>query len=157
MHLFNFAPLAALGLFCGAVVKDKRYAFLLPVLGQLLGDVYFQLFTGTQGFYGIAQFFTYGALVTVTMLGMLMKNKKPLSVLGFTLGGSLLFFIVSNFGYFVQGWNGYTVAGLVKTYVMAIPFYRNSMIGDLIGSTMLFGLYFMLQRAFGSKMQKAHI
>jgi hypothetical protein len=157
MHLYNFAPLAALGLFCGAVIKDKRYAFLFPVAGMLLGDLYFHFFTGTQGFYGVAQLFTYVGLVAVTILGMLMKNTKALNIFGFTVGGSMIFFLVSNFGYYAQGWNGYSFSGLTKSYIDAIPFYRNSMIGDLIGSMILFGLYFMLQRVLSSKMQKAGI
>jgi len=154
MHLYNFAPVAALGLFCGAVVKDKRYAFLFALLGQFLGDVYFALFTQTQGFYGVSQLFTYAALVAVTVLGIFMRNIKALNVLVYTLGGSLLFFLVSNFGHFMEGWNGYTSGGLVKTYVDALPFYRNSIVGDLIGSTLLFGLYFLLQRGLAGRMQR---
>jgi hypothetical protein len=155
MHLYNFAPVAALGLFCGAVVKDKRYAFLFALLGQFLGDIYFGLFTSTQGFYGIAQVFTYVALIAVTALGMLMRNVKALNVLAYTLGGSLLFFLVSNFGYFAQGWNGYSFSGLTKTYIDALPFYRNSIVGDLIGSTLLFGLYALLQRSLVGRTSKA--
>ncbi len=157
MHWYNFAPLAALGLFAGAVIKDKRYAFLFALMGQFLGDVYFQLFTSTPGFYGPAQLFTYGGLIAVTGLGFFLKNIKPLNVVFFTLGGSALFFLVSNFGYFAEGWNGYSWAGLVKAYVMAIPFYRNSMIGDLIGSGLLFGLYFLAQRVFAGKVQNARV
>ncbi len=157
MHWYNLAPVAALGLFAGAVLKDKRYAFVFVLLGQFLGDVYFQLFTATPGFYGPAQLFTYGGLIAVTLLGFFMKNLKPVNIVFFTLGGSTLFFLVSNFGYFIEGWNGYSWAGLVKSYVMALPFYRNSIIGDMIGSGLLFGMYFMAQRAFAGKIREQKV
>ena len=154
MHLYNFAPVAALGLFCGAVIKDKRYAFLFAILAQFLGDVYFQLFTDVKGFYGISQIFTFGGLVAATALGFGMKQRKAVNVLGFTIGASALFFIISNLGYFAQGWNGYSWGGLVKTYVDAIPFFKNSLIGDMAGSVLLFGGYHLLQQSLTAKAVK---
>lgn len=137
-HLYNFAPIGALGLFSGAVIKDKRYAFLLPLLAQFGADVYFQFFTNTQGFYNISQFFTYAGLAAATLLGMRMKMGNTLSILGYSLGASSIFFLLSNLGFFAEGWNGYSFQGLAKTYVDAIPFYKNTLTGDLIGSVVLF-------------------
>ncbi len=166
MHLYNLVPIAALGLFSGAVVKDKKYAFLFAILAQLCADTYFELFTTTQGFYGISQIFTYVALVAVTFLGFFVKQPKALRVFGFTIGASVLFFLVSNLGYYAQGWNGYGWDGFVKTYVDAIAFYKRAdagvlpMLGrlflpELLGSTLLFGGYYLLQQALGTKMIKA--
>ena len=154
MALYNFAPVAALGLFSGAMVKDKRYAFLFAILAQLCGDIYFQLFTDTPGFYGISQIFTYIGLVAVTALGFALKQPKALSIFGFTLAASVIFFIVSNFGHFAHGWNGYSGSGLVKTYVDALPFFKNSLIGDMAGSIILFGAYHLLQLSLSAKMVK---
>lgn len=156
-HLYNFAPVAALGLFSGAVVKDKRYAFLFALLGQLLADTYFQLFTSVQGFYGISQLFTYAALVGATVLGTQMSNIKAGRVLGFTLGASVLFFIVSNFGVWASGYYGFSFSGLTACYAAAIPFFKNTLLGDLTGSTVLFGAYFLLQRSFAPKLGKATV
>jgi hypothetical protein len=155
MHLYNFVPIAALGLFAGAVVKDKRYSFLLAILAQFSADLYFELFTDVKGFYGVSQLFTYAALVAVTVLGFYVKQPKALKVLGFTIAASVIFFLVSNLGHFVQGWNGYTSAGFVKTYVDAIPFFKNSLIGDMAGSVILFGAYYLLQQALTAKLTKA--
>lgn len=155
MLLYNYVPVAALGLFSGAVVKNKRYAFLLPILGQLCADVYFQLFTDTPGFYGVSQIFTYAALIAVTALGIGMKQPKALKVFGFTLAASVIFFLISNLGYFAQGWNGYSAGALVKTYVDAIPFFKNSVVGDMAGSVLLFGAYYLLQQALGAKMVRS--
>src|SRR4051812_48180252 len=124
MHLPNFVPIAAIGLFCGAVIKDRRaLAFLIPLLGQFAGDLYFQFFTNIPGFYSLpSMLFNYGALISATALGVSMKQVKHAATIPYLLGASTLFFIVSNFGYFAQGWNGYSIAGLVKTYVDGIPF-----------------------------------
>lgn len=155
MHLYNFAPMAALGLFSGAIIKDRRIAFLLAISGQLLADVYFQLFTNTPGFYGMSQLFTYAALMGATMLGVWMTKLNVKNIFLYTFGASTLFFLVSNFGVWVTGLYGTGFSAFVTTYTMAIPFFKNAIIGDLAGSTLLFGSYFLLQQAFAGKMQKA--
>jgi hypothetical protein len=163
MHLYNFAPVCALGLFGGAVIKDKRFAFLLPVLAQLLGDIYYSLFTPLQGFYGIEQACVYGALILVTAIGTRMGQPKALKVLGYTLSGALVFFLLSNFGVWLSMefgkvdlyhyGKGFT--GLVNTYVAAIPFFKNTLVGELSGSILLFGAYYLLQTAMMGKVQRA--
>ena len=154
-HLYNLAPIGALGLFSGAVLKDKRSAFLLPLLAQFAADLYFQFFTNTPGFYNISQFFTYGGLAVATLIGFGMNDIKPLKVLGYALGASTAFFLLSNFGFWLHGWNGYTFGGLSKTYIDAIPFYKNTMIGDLVGSVILFGVYALMQKANSANTQEA--
>lgn len=146
LHLWNFAPVAALGLFGGATLRDKRWAYLLPLLAQFASDLYFQLFTSTPGFYDVSQFFVYGGMALVTALGTRMGDPKPVKVAGFALAGSLLFFLVSNFGTFLSGLWGHGFPALVKTYVMAIPFYQATLVGDLLFSALFFGVYALLQR-----------
>jgi hypothetical protein len=157
LHLYNFAPIAALGLFSGAVIKDKRLlALLVPLAGQFLADLYFQVFTNTPGFYP-GQFFNYLALGSAAALGLSMKQIKPVSVLAYIFGASALFFVISNFGVFMSGYYSYSFAGFIETYVKAIPFYRNTILGDLIGGVALFGLYFTAQSLFIKKAQKVSI
>jgi hypothetical protein len=124
------------------------------VLGQLISDAYFQLFTNIPGFYP-GEIFNYAALVAATALGMFMGQPKALKILGFTLGGSVIFFLLSNFSMWTTGYYGYTFNGLVQTYVAGLPFFKNTIIGDMAGSVMLFGLYFVLQRALMARTQKA--
>lgn len=165
MQWYNLAPVAALGLFCGSVFREKRYAFLFALLAQLIGDIYIQLFTAWQGFYGIEQFFVYGGLLLVTLLGTRMKQRKMLTVFGFSIAASLLFFVVSNFGIWVaitlgkQDLFGYGTgfAALINTYVAAIPFLERSLAADIIGSTVFFGSYALLLRAFRNKLQSASV
>lgn len=78
-----------------------------------------------------------------------MKSPRALRILGFSLGGSAIFWIVSNFGVFMGGFYGFSLQGLVTTYLMAIPFYTplgteifiNSFVGDILFTGSLFGLY----------------
>ena len=155
LHLPNFVPIAAIGVFAGAIIKDKRIAFLVPLLGQFLADVYFQVFTTTPGFYDLAgMLFNYGALIAAAGIGMTMKQPKPLTAFGCVLGGSIVFFLVSNFGYFAHGWNGYSLAGLVKTYVDGIPFFKYTFAGDMAGGILLFGGYFFMQQRLAEKAEK---
>ncbi len=159
MHWYHLAPIAALGLFSGAMVEDKKLAFLFPLLALLLSDIYIQLFTSFPGFYGIGQLFVYGGMLAVTLLGMRMGKPKALKVAGFSIAGSLLFFLISNFGVWVSiqfgtdlfGY-GKGLSGLATTYLMALPFYTengsmlffNALVGDLLCSGLLFGGYYLL-------------
>ncbi len=162
LHLYNFAPVCALGLFSGAIIKDRKVALLLPILAQLMGDLYFALFTQWQGFYGIEQACVYAGLLVVTLIGSGMGQPKALKVLGYTLGGSVVFFLLSNFGVFLAMSFGKTdlyhygtgFTGLMNTYVAAIPFFKNTLIGEFSGSILLFGAYFLLQQAMEGKAQK---
>src|ERR1700743_2976536 len=101
MQLHNYVPMAAIGLFSCAVIKDKRWlAFLVPLAGQFIADVYFQLFTSTPGFYS-GEFMNYIALAGAASVGLLMKQPKAATSLAYVFGASTVFFIVSNFGYFI--------------------------------------------------------
>lgn len=148
-HWFNFAPLVAISLFSGSVLKGKSYAYLLPMAGYLISDLYIHFFTANPGFYGVSQFFVYGGMVAVVLLGSFMGRPKALKVLGFSVGGSLLFWLVSNLGVFFGGYYGLNLSGLAQTYLMALPFYTangtefffNALAGDLLYSGLLFGIY----------------
>lgn len=163
-HLYNLAPVCALGLFAGAIIKDKRIAFLLPILAMLMGDVYIALFTQWQGFYGIEQVLVYASLLLVTLMGAGMGQPKALKVFGYSIGGALVFFLLSNFGVWlslsffgtadIYGYGtGFTA--FINTYVAAIPFFKNTLISEVTGSVLLFGAYHLLQVAYTAKMQKA--
>jgi hypothetical protein len=157
MHLPNFAPLIALSVFAGAVVRDRKWIpFLVPVLGQLIADSYFSLFTNIPGFYNPAGMaFNYAGLLLATLLGTRMAL-KPVAALGTTLGAAVVFFLVSNFGYFAEGWNSYSFQGLVKTYVDGVPFFRSTLEGNLVCAVVLFGGYFLFRRQSAVVAQKVN-
>ncbi len=153
-HWYNFGPMVAISLFSGAILNNKAYAYILPLASYLLSDIYLQV-VHHNGFYGISQFFVYGGMALVVLLGTFMRKTNALKVLGFSIGGSLLFWLISNFGVFVSGYYGLNLNGLATTYLAALPFYKqdgvstglffNAIIGDLVFSGILFGAYALLK------------
>jgi hypothetical protein len=134
-HPANVAPIAALAL-AGGVYLDKRYALIVPIAALLITD-------WIIGFYPIL-FFVYGSFIAIGFIGLWLKShKKPLPVIGATLISSILFFVVTNFGVWIMGPEMYpkTWGGLVECYVAAIPFFRNTVMGDLVYAGVLFGLF----------------
>jgi hypothetical protein len=153
MRWFNLVPIAALGIFSGSILKNKVMAFLIPFGALFVTDVFFELFTETAGFYSFWQIIKYVAIIAVTLIGTSLNPKKGLSVLGYTVCGSLVFFVLSNFGTWAEGMlYPRTLAGLGECFAMAIPFYKadsevatklfvNAFSADLIFSALAFGIY----------------
>lgn len=158
MGWYNFAPITALGLFCGSIFPNKRYAFLMAIGAQLLGDMYL-FFRDGSGFYGLEQLFVYGGLLLVTLLGTFLHKRKPLTIFGYSIAASMLFFILSNLGVWVvlmlgkQDVMGYGtgLTALANTYVAAIPFLERSIVADLLGSALFFGSFAGIYQLIQSK------
>lgn len=153
--MYNFAPMVAIALFGGSVIKDKRISYIMPLLAMLISDLYLQYFTNMPGFYGKEQWFVYGAMALVTLLGTNLKQITAIKVLGYSLTGTVIFFILSNLGSFFSGMYGLTFDGLVTTYVAAIPFYQKSLVADMVGGAVLFGAYAFVKQAMATRTQNA--
>ncbi len=131
--VFHLVPVGAFALIGGYVIKQRHLAVLVPVLTMLISDVIIEL-TGGNGFYDWSQPFVYFGMAIFALLGVGMKKNKPLTVLGHTVLGSMLFWIISNFGVFVAGYYGFSFQGLMQTYTMALPFLKN----DYYASSLFF-------------------
>src|SRR5262245_42090372 len=97
----GFAPQMAMALLGGALIKDKKWAFVLPVLSLFISDLTFQLLynaglTSKLGFYD-GQWGVYLAFVLITFFGFLMKKVNIVNVALFSIVGSVFFFLVTNF------------------------------------------------------------
>ena len=94
------------------------------------------------GFHGM-MFWVYGSLILISMIGILLKNRTTLKNCAVaTLGGSLLFFLVTNFGvWIISGFYEKSIAGLFTCYTMALPFFYNTLTGSVVYSAILFGGY----------------
>lgn len=157
-HPYNFSPITATALLGGAVMGRKIWAFVLPIGALFLSDLCFQLFTNTPGFYGWGQLVNYIAFALIVVLGMVALRKINVKRVVLTsLAASVFFFIMANFGVwlFAGGIAPYThnSAGLLNTFVLGIPFFGNTLIGDLFYSGVLFGAYSLLQHFVFSKKQ----
>lgn len=155
-HPFNFSPVAGMALFAGATMGKKAWAFILPLGALFLSDLCFQLFTAVPGFYGWSQFINYGAFALIVCLGIVaLKKVNVKNVLLTSLGASILFFILSNFGvWLVAGGLApytYNAAGLFNTFMLGIPFFGNTILGDMVSSGVLFGAYYLIRQLAISK------
>ena len=68
-------------------------------------------------------------------------------MLGFCLAGSVLFFLVTNFG----AWLASPVyprsgAGLLQAYIAGVPFFQWTLLGTLAYAAILFGGFALLRR-----------
>ena len=74
-------------------------------------------------------------------LGFWLRGRRRiLPIIGTVLASSVLFFVVSNLAVWVVS-TSYpkTWGGLVTCYVAAIPFFRNTLLGDGLYVSVLFG------------------
>lgn len=149
----NFAPIGAIALFGGAYFMDKRMAYLLPLVAMLFSDalleVLFQL--GMRPYSGFHEQMigVYVSFLGIVFIGrQLGKRLNVLSLAAGSLAASTLFFLVSNFNVWAFSSVDYphTVGGLVECYTMAIPFFGNTILGDLFFSAFLFGTFELLKR-----------
>jgi hypothetical protein len=144
----NFAPIGALALLSGAVVRDKRWSFVLPLGAIFLSDIFFEIMQKGGGFYP-GMVYNYAAYALIVLLGFLLRKRISLAgVLGTSLAASVTFFIVSNFGVWASGSLGYAYSwsGLMQCYEMARPFFRYTVTSDLIFSVVFFGAYYLSTR-----------
>ena len=148
-HPWNFTPVAAMALFSGALVRDRRLAFVFPLLALFAGDVFI-------GFHRLMPI-VYSSFLLSVLIGRLLQDRRTVSrVAGATLLGAIQFFIVTNFGVWALG-SLYprTVAGLVACYVAGVPFFWSTLAGDALYAGLLFGGFALAEQTFPALRQPA--
>jgi hypothetical protein len=140
-HPPNLTPVAAMALFGGAHFPDKRAAFFVTLAAMFLSDLVIGLHRGIP--------VVYGCFALIVCIGMALRRerrRRPLPIAAAALGSSILFFLITNFAVWARGvLYPKTFAGLAACYVAAIPFFRNTLIGDLAYSAILFGGFALLE------------
>lgn len=139
-HPPNFAPVAAISLFSGFYFR--RYFIAIPLAAMFISDIFL-------GFYDWKLMaVVYSSFALIGLLGILMrKNKSILSLFSCSFVGSVLFFLLTNFAVWVfSSWYPHNWQGLVECYAMAIPFFKNTLLGDLFYASVIFGCYEVLAR-----------
>lgn len=140
-HPPNFTPIGAMALFSGAYLGRRWLAFAAPLGALLLSDL-------ILGFYpGVA--FVYAATALAVLIGWALTRRRSLiGVTAAAVASAILFFLVTNLGMWLfSGFYPVTQAGLVACFVAAIPFFQNSLAGDLVFSALLFGGWALAERA----------
>lgn len=147
-HPMNFAPLGAMALFGAAYFSNKQLGFLVPFLAWfasdlVLNNVFYNQYFADFALFTPGAFWIYGSMAAIFAIGagLLRKITLPRLFVG-SLSASVVFFVLSNFGVWMAGM-GYpmTLAGLEACYIAALPFFVNTLLGDLFYSLVLFGLY----------------
>lgn len=165
----GFTPMLAVSIFAGAVILNKKWAIVLPLLSIALSDFIFQLLfnkgmTATAGLYQ-GQWINYLLFALLVLFGFAMKKVSVKNVLLFSVSGSLIYFVGSNFAVWATH-TGFsrpmTLDGLILCYADGLAFYRdyglvkgfalNFILGDVIWSSLIFTAYFIVaKKAFTTK------
>ena len=147
-HPPNITAVGALALFSGAHFGRKS-RFIVPLTALLISDIILGFHTTMP--------FVYGSFVIAIFLGSFLAKHPGAVRLGMlTLTSSVLFFIITNFGvWYTSTMYAPTMSGLMNAYVMGIPFFRNTILGDFMYS---FGFFYGYQYSLNTmKLSRQHL
>src|SRR5450755_3652894 len=148
---YGFAPQWAMAIFAGAIIKDKKWALIIPVLSMFISDLLYEvLFIGgitkIQGFYE-GQWQNYILFAVLVLVGFAIKRLNLFQIAAASLAAPTIYYFLSNFLVWASNSNirgldrPKTFNGLMLCYVDGLPFYKMSLLGTLFFSTVLFGSY----------------
>jgi hypothetical protein len=155
LHGWNFVPMGAVAIYAGARLS-RFWAWMIPLAAMGISDLILDY--GTQR-PEATRWIIYATFAAITLIGPVANRwGKRLWVLpALSLSASTIFFITSNLATWAEGLNyPLTFAGLVDCFVMAIPFYGNTIVADLLGIAFLFGLGPVFERAF-ERLARRHL
>jgi hypothetical protein len=162
---YGFAPQWAIAVFAGAVIRDRKWAFIMPVISMFLSDLLFQVLylkgmSAIPGFYD-GQWQNYLLFALMAAFGMMIRKFRPLSIFLASLGAPSAYFILSNFVLWA-GWSGTrgfgrpkTFGGLIQCYNDALPFYPASVAATVLFSAILFGTFYLIGRRSSTALARA--
>ena len=152
-HPPNFAPIGGTGLFSGSRLRGWQ-AYLVPLVAMLLTDPICSAMEGHYPAYSSMTVVIYASLMVYVFLGrtFLRDSKNPGRIAAVTLLGSTQFFLITNLFVWLSSEVEYphTFAGLISCYTAALPFFQNTVIGDLFYTGVLTLAYVMLARRASS-------
>jgi len=137
-HPPNFTPIIALSIFAGVFISDRKWALLVPVSAMLVTDLFL-------GWHNTIPY-VYASLLVIVLVGRSLRyHKTALSIFGGGVGGTMLFFIITNFGVWLSG-SMYpkTWEGVIACYIAAVPFLHYMMLGTLFYSAVFFGVFYII-------------
>jgi hypothetical protein len=146
VHAPNFTPILSLALFGGAYLKGKQ-SIWVPLALMALSDVFI-------GFHD-TMFYVWGSILLISVMGTFLRDHKNwANVISASLLSSVLFFVVTNFGAFLSLYP-HTWAGFQQCYILAIPFYRSTLVSTVVYSLFLFTVYeWILNRSQGTALAR---
>ena len=150
-HPPNFTPIIAVAIISGYFFKNINLSLLTLLIAMLISDLFI-------GFYENV-IFVYASLLLITFVFHKISNKiNFINLFIYGFAGSLIFFVVSNFGVWALGSPGVfnipydkTLNGLIECYILAIPFFGNTFLSTLIFAYSAIFIYKSLPTRFGSR------
>ena len=141
-HPWNFTPVGAMALFSGAVIKDRRLAFLVPLLALFFGDIFI-------GFHKLVPI-VYASFLVSVAIGFWLRDRRTAGrITAATLAGAIQFFLITNFAFWQFGaFYPHTRAGLAACYAAGVPFFWNTLAGDAVYVILFFGAFALAERLF---------
>ena len=153
---WGFAPQLAMAIFGGAVIKDKKLAFLLPLLSMFISDALYEVLYrngvgNISGFYHgqVTNYVLFGLMV---FFGFLIKNFNIGRIALASVLAPTAYFFFSNFMIWASSsplaglGRPKTFNGLFLTLGDGLPFYAWSVAATFIFSAILFGSYFLVTK-----------
>jgi hypothetical protein len=134
MQWWNFSPIMAMSFFAGYTYKDKRFSFAIPIFAMLLSDLIIGLHAG--------MFVIYVTMCLACIIGILISGKSKYHIIGGSILGSLLFYLITNLVIWYSpelyplSWEGQ-----IQSYIAALPFFKSSLLSDLLFTVLFFGSY----------------
>jgi hypothetical protein len=146
---WNFSPMTAFCLFGAAYYARMRFAFLLPVAVWFAGDLGIWALSGkVEWAFHDNMVTVYVGILVIIALGTWLRGMQSLSAVCLTgLVGESIYFLITNFGvwYFSTQYTK-DLAGLEQCYLLALPFFKHSLISTLIFTALIFSPYILKER-----------
>jgi len=145
---WNFVPMGAVALYAGARLP-RRWAWIVPVAGMVLSDILLD-YGKHRPIFELTRWMIYASFAATTLLGPIANRPKIgrwlLPIL--PVLASTLFFLTSNFGVWAEGiYYPLTLPGLASCYAAGLFFFGRTIVADLLGTGVIFGLGALIERA----------
>ena len=129
-HPPNFTSLLALSFYVPALLGVRFIPSL--IIGFIVTDLII-------GFHNVT-LFTWGSVIFIGLISKYFVRNIKMRIFG-TLLGALIFYIVTNFGVWSLGTYGYSLQGLITSYILAIPFFGFTILSTFIFACIIELLY----------------
>ena len=156
-HPPNFTPIIAIALLASHLFKNKWIIILPSLMAMWISDLIINnyLYGGYHDslvIFSPSFLWVYGPIICIALLGTVLIKKVKISNIALSsISGSLIFFLVSNFGVWISGaisidgvltpMFSKSLSGLIACYTVALPYFGNQLVGDLLYSATLFSSY----------------
>lgn len=143
-HVPGFVPVTAATILAGSVISRKGLAVVATLFSVWISDlilnntIYSEYYEGFTWFTpGFVYMFSAYAIISLAST-TLSTSDSPVKIAGFSVGGSLVFWLLSNFSVWAAGSYGTEFGGFVMCYEAAIPFLERSLLADAVFTFALF-------------------